>query len=119
MVLAPLPFLYHASTIQLDAWGCAGQATDMLHNRCHISTSPEITTESSARLMDNGDGTTPIDAVLIQSNRSMMRTPQATSPSSEPDCNQDNQPGLATPVAATGFDRSRLQMKKTVSIRQT
>jgi hypothetical protein len=27
--------------------------------------------------MDNGDGTTPIDAALIQSNRGMMRTPEA------------------------------------------
>jgi hypothetical protein len=28
--------------------------------------------------MDNGDGTTPVDALLMQSNRGMMVTPEAT-----------------------------------------
>jgi hypothetical protein len=50
----------------------------MLHKRCHISMSPEITTESSARLMDNGDGTTTVDPVLMQSNRGMMGAAEAT-----------------------------------------
>ena len=68
--------------------------------------------------MDNGDGTTPVDALLMQSNRSMVGTPEATPSSQEPECNQDNQPEVTTPVAATAYDRSRLQMKKTVSIPQ-
>ena len=43
--------------------------------------SPENTTELSGRPMDNGDGTIPVDAVLIQSNRGMMAT-TAAAPSS-------------------------------------
>jgi hypothetical protein len=78
----------------------------MLHVRCHLLMSPENTTESSVWLMDNGDGTT-VDPVLMQSNRGMMGRRRRLWPLKEPECNQDNQPGLTTPVAATACDRSR------------
>jgi len=44
MVLAPLPFPYRSGTIQLGMRGDAGQE-GVVHNRCHISMSLEITTE--------------------------------------------------------------------------